>query len=214
MADHLNESQRVRSVKPQSRLIARLFGVTVLPLVALALVTHEGWSQQTAQTNQRNYRTQRASTALAPAPAAAPAVDPTSALGQALASCDKDAEQETFALPGLKADVILNRCYKGRAHLICVFNALISEAKSLTNSYTKIVEAKYPEFNTVEKVCHLKREALTSDIASSEDFTKRFAALKSQYESASGCAGNVKQAFREVTLADMTDPPEVLKLPL
>ena len=106
----------------------------------------------------------------------------TSALGQGLAACDKDAAvQDTFALPGLKNEVTLDRCYKGRAHLVCVFNALIAEAKSLTNSYTKVVDAKYPDINSVDGICKLNREALTNDIAGSEDFTKRFAVLKTQY---------------------------------
>jgi len=44
-----------------------------------------------------------------------------------------------------------------------------------------------------------------------EDFAKRFAGLKSKYESASKCASNVKQAFRDVVLSEMTQPPEILK---
>ena len=141
-----------------------------------------------------------------------PTVESTSALGQALAACEKDAAvQDAFALPGLKNEVTLDRCYKGRAHLVCVFNALIAEAKSLTDSYTKVVDAKYPDINSVDGICKLNREALTNDIAGSEDFTKRFAVLKTQYDSASRCAGTVKQAFRDVVLTDMAQPPEILK---
>lgn len=141
-----------------------------------------------------------------------PAIDPSSALAQALASCDKNAtDQDTFALPGLKSTVTLDRCYKGRGHLLCVFDALINEAKSLTDSYTKITDAKYPEFNTVANICQIKSATLASDIAGSEDFNKRFAGLKSRYEFASKCAVNVKQSFRDVVLSDMAQPPEILK---
>jgi hypothetical protein len=35
--------------------------------------------------------------------------------------------------------------------------------------------------------------------------------LKSQYESDSKCAVNVKQAFRDVVLSDMAHAPEILK---
>src|SRR5208282_3589382 len=109
-----------------------------------------------------------------------PALDPASPLGQALASCDKIREEPgSFALPGLRGDVSLDRCYKGRDHLVCIFNALISEAKSLTDSYTKIVEANYPELNSVESICKLRQDALASDITGAEDFTKRFSILKS-----------------------------------
>jgi hypothetical protein len=131
-------------------------------------------------------------------------------LGQALATCDTDAAvQETFALPGLKAEVTLDRCYKGHGHLICVFNALIAEAKSLTDTYTPIVDAKYPDFNSVENICQIKPDNLASHMAGVEDFTKRFAVLKSKYESASKCAINVKQAFRDVVLSDMTRVSDV-----
>jgi hypothetical protein len=54
-----------------------------------------------------------------------PAIDKTSVLGQALAACNQEvAVQDTFTLPGLKGEVTLDRCYKGRAHLVCVFAAL------------------------------------------------------------------------------------------
>ena len=102
-----------------------------------------------------------------------PAIDKTSALGQALAACNQnEAAQDTFALPGLKGEITLDHCYKGRAHLICVFTALNMEANSLTGSYTKIVDAKYPDLNTVDGLCQLNPETLASDIAGSEDFTK------------------------------------------
>jgi len=147
-----------------------------------------------------------------PKEAESPPIDPSSSLGQALASCEKSAaDQETFALPGLKSTVTLDRCYKGRGHLLCVFDALIGEAKSLTDSYTKIADAKYPDFNTVENICSIKTATLASDIAGSEDFNKRFAGLKSKYEAASKCAVNVKQSFRDVVLSDMAQPPEILK---
>jgi hypothetical protein len=58
-----------------------------------------------------------------------PAIDKTSALGQALAACNQDAAVQTFALPGLKGEITLDRCYKGRAHLICVFTALRHRGK-------------------------------------------------------------------------------------
>jgi hypothetical protein len=140
-----------------------------------------------------------------------PAIDKTSALGQALAACNQEADQGPFTLPGLKGEVTLDRCYKGRAHLICVFTTLGTEARSLTDSYSKIVEANYPALTTVDGVCKLSPETLASHIAGSEDFAKRFKELKSQYGAATNCAGNVEQAFKNVTLADMTQAPEVLK---
>jgi hypothetical protein len=191
----------------RSAMVARSCFFAILSVVALALLPDTGWSQPTLH-GQRG----KPEAAPPPAPAPTPTVDPSSALGGTLAACSKLAEEPgSFTLPGLKGDVALDRCYKGRDNLVCVFNALISEASSLTGSYTKIVDAKYPELNSVEGICKLKRDALASDIAGAEDFTKRFAVLKSQYESDSKCAANVKQAFHDVVLSDMAQPPEILK---
>src|SRR5579859_8142252 len=129
--------------------------------------------------------------------AAPPVIDKTSALGQAIAACNQnEAAQETFVLPGPKGEITLDRCYKGRAHLLCVFNALSTEASALTKSYTKIVEAKYPELPSVEGICKISPETLATDIAGSEDFAKRFKELKSQYDAATKCAANVEQTFK------------------
>jgi hypothetical protein len=202
--------QYARSKKYKALSFARSLGRIVLFAVALTLIPDKGWSQQGGQTGAHRLYAARAKEN--PATLATPAIEPTSPLGQALATCDTDAAvQETFALPGLKAEVTLDRCYKGHGHLICVFNALIAEAKSLTDTYTPIVDAKYPDFNSVENICQIKPDNLASHMAGAEDFTKRFAVLKSKYESASKCAINVKQAFRDVVLSDMTQPPEILK---
>jgi hypothetical protein len=219
--------QYARSKKHKGLGFAKSFGLISLSVVALMPVSDKGWSQQRgpiARSQQggpsgahRVYARAKenlvtpAITA-APATPSLPAIEPTSALGQALASCDKDtAVQETFALPGLKGEVTLDRCYKGHDHLICVFGALITEAKSLTDTYAPIVDAKYPDFNSVESICQIKLDALASHMVGADEFAKRFSGLKSKYESASKCAINVKQAFRDVVLSDMTQPPEILK---
>ena len=193
---------------------------SLLPVVASLIIVifapDYGWCQQREQAGRFG---PKATAVVAPpqekpavgATARGPAPDPSSALGQALAACDKLVETGTFALPGLKTDVALDRCYKGRDHMVCVFDAVISEAKSLMDSYTKIVDVKYPEFNSVENICKLKRDALITDISGAEDFTKRFAVLKSEYEAGTKCAASVKQEFKDVVLADMTQPPELLK---
>jgi hypothetical protein len=111
----------------------------------------------------------------------------------------------------VKGEITLDRCYKGRAHLICAFTALTTEATSLTKTYIKIVDARYPDLTTVDGICKINSDTLASDIAGSEDFAKRFKELKSQYETATKCAANVEQAFREVSLADLTKAPEILQ---
>jgi hypothetical protein len=229
MAKHSDE----RSYYPQPlTLLAALF----LPLGALALVSDAASAQllQQQPSQQQHAQVRRTATRInppertktatntatnttpdtTPVPVAlpSPAIDQTTALGRALAACNQDAAvQEAFTLPGLKGEVTLDRCYKGRAHLICVFTALGTEAKSLTSSYTKIVDAKYPDLTTVDGVCQLNPETLATNIIGSEDFAKRFKELKSQYEAATSCAGNVEQGFKNATLTDMAQAPEIIK---
>ena len=130
----------------------RLFALLFLSVGAIALVSDTASAQQQPQARPG----QRA--------LATPVTEKTS-LGQALAASNQDAVVETFALPGLKGDVTLDRRYKGRAHLTCVFTALNTEAKSLTSAYAKIVDAKYPDLTTVDGICHLNPESVKSDIA-------------------------------------------------
>jgi Tfp pilus assembly protein PilV len=218
MAKHSEE----RNYSKHIALLALLF----LSVGAIALVSdtasaqqqqrqHQQPPQQLAQVRRTATRVnppERTNTTPVPVALPTPAIDNTSALGQALTACNQNtADQEAFTLPGLKGEVTLDRCYKGRAHLICVFTALSTEAKSLTDSYSKIVDANYPELTTVDGVCKLSPETLASHIAGSEDFAKRFKELKSQYGAAINCAGNVEQAFKNVTLADLTKAPEVLQ---
>jgi hypothetical protein len=218
-----------RSYYPQH---LALLGALFLPLGASALVSDTASAQllQQQPPPQKHAQVHRTATRInppertnttsnttpdtTPVPVSlpSPAFDNTSALGQALAACNQDAAvQEAFTLPGLKGEVTLDRCYKGRAHLICVFTALSTEAKSLTSSYTKIVDAKYPDLTTVDGVCQLNPETLASNIIGSEDFAKRFRELKSQYEAATSCAGNVEQGFKNATLTDMVQAPEIIK---
>ena len=191
-------------------LLALLF----LSVGAIALVSDMASAQQQQRLQVRPAAAPERTNTTADTPTAglpSPAIDNTSALAQALAACNQNAEKETFTLPGLKGEVTLDHCYKGRAHLICVFTALSTEAQSLTGTYTKIVDVKYPDLNTVDGVCQVSAQTLAADITGSEVFAKRFKELKSQYEATTKCAGNVEQAFKDASFVDMTQAPEVLK---
>jgi hypothetical protein len=189
-----------------------VFGLVVLQIAMPDAAWPQNNSLQRPVTQKRNSPQWTLIPPVQTTPVASPVLDTTSPLGQSLAACDKGAAvQDAFVLPGLKGDVTLDRCYKGRAHFVCVSKALITEAKSLTGSYGRIVEAKYPALNSVEAVCGLKDDALGSDINGSQEFTKRFAILKAQYETASRCVANVDQSFKEVVLTDMAQAPELLK---
>ena len=105
-------------------------------------------------------------------PVVLPVIDPNSALGSALASCDKGIEaSEPLSLPGARGEVKLDRCYRGRDPLVCSFNALRTEASFLLEDSRKIVEAKYPHVSNVDGVCSMKPDTLATDLQNASDFT-------------------------------------------
>jgi hypothetical protein len=147
-----------------------------------------------------------------PTPIAVTAANPASALGSALVSCDKGSEAfEPVSLPGAKGEIKLDRCYRGRDHLVCSFNALLSEAKSLLENYRKIVDANYPELGSVDDVCRKRPDGLATDLQDATDFAVRFRALKAEYGAHANCANRIEQSFRDVTLPDMAQAPAILK---
>src|ERR1700674_480600 len=148
-----------------------------------------------------------------PAPVALPVREPTGgALGTALASCDKESESsEALTLPGAKGEVKLDRCYRGRDHLVCSFNALLKEAKSLIEDYGKIVDAHYPDVSNVDGICGIKPDSLATDLQNATDFTNRFKALKAEYDARIICANKIAHSIRYVTLPDMAQAPGILK---
>ena len=113
----------------------------------------------------------------------------------ALASCDKEPQSSDLILPGAKGDLKLDRCYRGRDHLVCSFNALLKEAKSLLEDYRKIVEARYPEVSNVGAICNIKPDNLAVDMQNATDFANRFKALKADYDTRINCANKVGQSL-------------------
>ena len=141
-----------------------------------------------------------------------PVPDANSALGSALASCDKPSEGfEALALPGARGEVKFDRCYRGRDHLVCSFGALLAEARSLLENYQRIIDTKYPDLSNLEGVCGIKSDTLATDLESATDFNARFKALKAQYDARVSCASRVQQSFRDLTLSDMAQAPDLLK---
>jgi len=141
-----------------------------------------------------------------------PAVDPNSALGSTLASCDKLSDgSEPVGLPGARGEITLDRCYRGRDHLICSFNALLTEARSLLENYKQITEANYPEFVNLEAICRIPSSTLAMDLERATEFNARFKALALQYQARVSCVRSVQQSFKNVTLSDMTQAPDLLK---
>jgi hypothetical protein len=145
-------------------------------------------------------------------PIALPVPNPETTLGTALLSCNKEAEgYEPASLPGARGEIKLDQCFRGRDHLVCSFNALLSEAQSLLEDYPKIVEANYPAIGNVEDVCRRTPESLATDLERAIDFATRFHALKAEYDARYNCATRVEASFRDVTMPDMAQAPSLLK---
>jgi hypothetical protein len=171
----------------------------------------KAWSQDRRGSRQSESEPAQPPKAAA-ADKAASAIDSSSPFGMSLLSCDKDEEEPgQFALPGLKGDIKLDRCYRGRRHLVCRFGAVLAEEKALTDAFTRIVEERYPDSQNVEDICKRSLESLISDAGGAAEFLKRFGASRSEYDARTGCANKIKQSFQEVTLPDLVQAPEVLK---
>jgi hypothetical protein len=184
-----------------------------LVLVALCAIAPALWSSDASAQRHRNI----APVAAEPAPARTaaivqPVINPNSPLGGALAACGKETDRsEPFSLPGGKGEIKLDRCYRGRGQHICANNALLKEGRSLVQDYGKIIEAKYPELNSVSAVCAINPDSLSTDVQNATEFTNRFRTLNAEYSARSNCAGKISQSLREVVLPDMAQAPEMIK---
>ena len=143
-----------------------------------------------------------------------PTTDASSPLGKALASCETGAEASELSLPAARGEIKLDRCYRGRDHLVCQFNALMAEAKSLLENYQKVVDTNYLEVHDVGGICTIKTDVLADDLQSATDFENRFRAFKAEYEARSTCATRIKQSLTQVSFPDMTQGPNLERIPL
>jgi hypothetical protein len=202
-----------------SRHLAGSFAVAALALLLLLIFDFSsGASAQSRRDRERERDRDNTPAAAVEAPAPVkpaakpPQIDPNSPFGTALASCEKDQNEDLqLALPGLKGEVKLDRCYRGRKQLVCRFDAVLAEGKSLTEEFSRIVQERYPEVTSLADICKISFDALVKDFAGTTEFSKRFSAARSEYDARTGCATKVKQAVQDVTLPDLVQAPEVLK---
>src|SRR5205809_3591196 len=133
-------------------------------------------------------------------------------LATELASCDKGTERsEPLRLPGAKGEIKLDRCYRGRDHLVCSFHALLRETKALFDDYGKIVQADYPNLDNIAAVCGIQPDDLAANLKNASAFNARFKILKSEYALRANCASKFEQSLRDATLPDMVRGPDILK---
>jgi hypothetical protein len=139
-----------------------------------------------------------------------PAINPSSSLGTALASCESAVATSELTLPGAKGEIRLDRCYRGRDHLVCQLNALMAEAKILLQNYRNIADANYPELRDVTGICAIKRDTLAKDLQNALEFADRFKDLKTEYEFQTNCTTKIERAMTQVTLSDMTQAQSLI----
>lgn len=195
----------------QQRRSRELRGMIAL-FATTAIISGAMTVEVSAQAGPGAYSRARARQVVRPdAPLEAP--NAGSAFGSALIACDKDAQAaaDQIALPGLKGDLKLDKCYRGRDHLMCNLNVLTKEATFLSQEFGQIIEAGYPDKGNIGAVCAIKPEGLGSDMKRANEFTNRYRALKAAYTARMSCTGRIQQQLREVTLPDMTQAPDVLK---
>ena len=148
-------------------------------------------------------------------PRQAPATHPTTATpvesGTPTASCDQQFSRTDLVLPGPKGPIKLDSCYRGREHFICSVNAIIAESQKLRSEYEKIVQMNYPSFKTIDPVCRLSTESVTTDIQLVADFFPRFRAVKSAFDRQANCAVSMGRTIKELNLSTMTNGAEIVR---
>ncbi|WP_148276986.1 hypothetical protein [Methylocystis sp. SC2] len=134
------------------------------------------------------------------------------ALAAALAACEKDSnETPSLTLPGAKGAIRLDSCYRGREQFVCSLNTLLDEAKKLNSEYGHIIEAKYPAVGSVDAICRIRPDALSTDLTKAGTFVARFKDLRTEYDRRISCAMKIEQNLKQVNLGDMPHSADILK---
>ena len=131
-------------------------------------------------------------------------------LAQALQECNAK-PSVPIKLPGAKAAIELNRCYRGREHLSCMVAALLAEANSIKQDYADIIAVDYPNLKTLESICQLTPERLVEHAKALQTFRDRWALLRKEYAARLDCTNTVEDSLRNLSLADMSYGADLVK---
>ena len=127
------------------------------------------------------------------------------------ASCDQQFSRADLILPGPKGPIKLDSCYRGREHFICSVKAIIAESQKLRADYDRIVQMNYSTFKTLDPVCRLSSEAVSSDLKAVNDFFPRFRAIKSAFDRQANCAVSMGRTIKEINLSTMANGADIAK---
>jgi tetratricopeptide (TPR) repeat protein len=131
-------------------------------------------------------------------------------LVQALQECNAK-PSPSIKLPGAKAAIELNQCYRGREHLSCVVAALLAEANSIRHDYADIVSADYPNLKTLDSICQVTPDRLAEHSKALQTFRERSALLRKEYAARLECTNSVEDSLRNMSLADMSYGADLVK---
>ncbi|MFI4997894.1 MAG: tetratricopeptide repeat protein, partial [Hyphomicrobiales bacterium] len=151
-----------------------------------------------------------------PAPSPAPAVvpippAPATPLAEALATCDKAAANiEQIVLPGAKEPVRLDRCYRGRDHLVCTAAALRAEAEAITREFRSIVEPNYPDVKDIDAICRFEPSRLGEDARRAAGFDARWNHLKAEFDKSVNCSDKIEESIRNISLPSLPRAADIM----
>ena len=94
---------------------------------------------------------------------------------------------------------------------ICSVNPIITESQKLKADYERIVQTNYPSFKTIEPVCRLSSEAVTTDLKQVNDFFPRFRAVKSAFDRQANCAVSMGRTIKEINLSTMANGADIAR---
>jgi hypothetical protein len=138
--------------------------------------------------------------------------DSSSLGGEGLSACNQT-EVKSFGLrsPGGKNLVQFDKCYRGRAHNVCLSRALSVMMASLQRDYEKLVETNYPSIASTSGVCAFKLSRLSDDFETSKAFYVRYKALVEGYDERLRCTDLVLKSLEKVALPDLPNLEKIVK---
>jgi tetratricopeptide (TPR) repeat protein len=151
-------------------------------------------------------------TAVAAATPTATATDDSGkkSLTKALEECNSR-PAVAINLRGIKGDIQLDHCYRGREHLACTVTALLNEANSIKQDLSEVIAADYPNVKTLEAICKMTSDRLSEHSRAILAFQERWKVLRKEYSARVDCTNNVEDSLRNLSLADMSHAADIVK---
>jgi tetratricopeptide (TPR) repeat protein len=139
---------------------------------------------------------------------------PTKSLSAAIAACQKAAENASRGLnksSGDESKEIRPNYAQGIGRLKCTVTAFVNEATSIDADYEAIVRANYTNPKDIKAICNISPGQIADDLAKSEVFDVRVAALQNAFEETVIFTEKVQNYLRQFDLGAMDDPKGIME---